>query len=174
MKGKMQKHNIEGVFVLLLFAVFAVTIVAVLALGANSYRNLVERDNEAYNKRIITSYVSAKIRDNDAAGAVKVGGYVNPDQKDGIPTLHLYQYIDGQMFDMRIYYYQGYIYELFTTESNAMSPEAGNQIVEARGFSLKEEKFAQGKSLIHIYAVDANGRKDSTEVAVRSESGVAP
>ena len=62
------KHNIESAFVLVLFAVFAVAIVAVLALGARTYKGLVERDNDSYNKRIITSYVSAKIRNNDVQG----------------------------------------------------------------------------------------------------------
>lgn len=173
MRGKLQKHNIEGVFVLLLFAVFAVTVVAVLALGANSYRNLVERDNESYNKRIITSYVAAKIQNHDVQGAVRVGGFVRPEEEDGVPTLHLYQDIDGQIFDMRIYFYQGYIYELFTTESNSIEPEAGNPIMEATSLALQEERFAQGKTLIHIHAVDANGLEDSAEVTVRSESGVA-
>ena len=55
MKRSSQRHSIENVFVLVLFAIFAMTIVAVLALGANQYKSLVERDNNAYNKRIITS-----------------------------------------------------------------------------------------------------------------------
>ena len=71
MRGK-QQHNIESAFVLVLFAVFAMTVVAVLALGANSYQRLVERDNEGYNKRIVTSYVTAKIRDNDTYDGVAV------------------------------------------------------------------------------------------------------
>ena len=71
------KHNMESAFVLVLFAVFAVAIVAVLALGARTYKGLVERDNDSYNKRIITSYVSAKIRNNDVQGAVAVGGFAN-------------------------------------------------------------------------------------------------
>ena len=67
MKRSSQRHSIENVFVLVLFAIFAMTIVAVLALGANQYKSLVERDNNAYNKRIITSYVSAQIRGYDRA-----------------------------------------------------------------------------------------------------------
>ena len=55
MRGKLQRHSIESAFVLILFAVFAMTVVAVLALGANSYQKLVERDNDGYNKWIVTS-----------------------------------------------------------------------------------------------------------------------
>ena len=73
MKIMKEKHNMEGAFVLVLFAVFAVLVVVVLALGARTYKNLVRRDNANYNKRIITSYVSAKIRDNDQLGMVEIG-----------------------------------------------------------------------------------------------------
>ena len=38
MKRSSQRHSIENVFVLVLFAIFAMTIVAVLALGANQYK----------------------------------------------------------------------------------------------------------------------------------------
>ena len=155
MKGKLQKHNIEAAFVLVLFAVFAVTIVAVLALGANSYKSLVERDNEAYNKRIITSYITAQIRSNDTRGTVAVGGFAKPGVRDGINTLHLYQIIDGEKFDLRIYH--------------NIEPEAGNPIIEAKGLS-----FSRDGSVIRISSVDANGLKNTATVAVRSESGVAP
>lgn len=107
MKRSSQRHSIENVFVLVLFAIFAMTIVAVLALGANQYKSLVERDNNAYNKRIITSYVSAQIRGYDRADAVKVGGFASPDVDDEVNTLHLLETIDGIRYDLKIYYYQG-------------------------------------------------------------------
>ena len=50
MKRSSQRHSIENVFVLVLFAIFDMTIVAVLALGANQYKSLVERDNNAQQK----------------------------------------------------------------------------------------------------------------------------
>lgn len=106
MKRSSQRHSIENVFVLVLFAIFAMTIVAVLALGANQYKSLVERDNNAYNKRIITSYVSAQIRGYDRADAVKVGGFASPDVVRG-KYAHLLETIDGIRYDLKIYYYQG-------------------------------------------------------------------
>lgn len=169
MKSLIKKHNIEGVFVLLLFAVFAIAIVAVLALGANSYQNLVERDNEAYNRRLITSYVAAKIRNNDVKDAVEVGGFVDAEEEDGIDTLHLYEYIEGELFDLRIYCYEGQLYELFTLASNEIEPEAGNPIMEAESLSFEKEG-----SCIRIDAVDKSGYENSVTVALRSESGVTP
>ena len=120
MKRSSQRHSIENVFVLVLFAIFAMTIVAVLALGANQYKSLVERDNNAYNKRIITSYVSAQIRGYDRADAVKVGGFASPDVDDEVNTLHLLETIDGIRYDLKIYYYQGKVYELFAAEESEL------------------------------------------------------
>lgn len=167
MRGKLQQHNIESAFVLVLFAVFAMTIVAVLALGANSYQKLVERDNESYNKRIITSYVSAKIRNNDAKGSVAVGGFASAEEEDGIDTLHLYQMIEGEWYDTRIYFYDGHIYELFTLTDLDFDPKAGNEVMEAQGLS-----FRQQDNVIEITSVDKEGRENTATVALRCESGV--
>lgn len=166
MRGK-QQHNIESAFVLVLFAVFAMTVVAVLALGANSYQRLVERDNEGYNKRIVTSYVTAKIRDNDTYDGVAVGGFASAEEDDGIDTLHLYQEIEGEKFDTRIYYYNGYIYELLTLEDLEFKPEAGNTVMEAKGLS-----FRLNEGVIEITTVDTEGHTNTASVALRSGSGV--
>jgi hypothetical protein len=167
MKMKLPKHNIDGAFILVLFAVFAVTIVSVLAMGANSYKNLVERDDDAYNKRIITSYITAKIRNHDSSGAVAAGGFAKVDKPDGIDTLHLYQTIEGQKFDLRIYYYNGYIYELLTTADNEIEPEAGSAVMEAKSLS-----FSQKGSLIFITAEDTAGRSSTSTVSLRSDEEV--
>ena len=158
-----QQHNIENAFVLVLFAVFAVTIMAVLALGANSYQALVQRDTNGYNKRIITSYVTAKIRNHDSSDSVAVGGFAKVSEDDGIETLHLFQTIEGEKYDVRIYYYDGYIRELFTLADLDIKPEAGNKITEAGGLSLK-----QNGNIIEILAKDANGVENTATVAVRS------
>lgn len=167
MKGEMQQHNIEGAFVLLLFVVYAVAVIAVLAMGANSYRALVKRDNESYNRQIITSYVAAKIRNHDTSAGAVVGGFVSADREDDIETLHLYREIDGERYDVRIYYYDGYIRELFTLAGLDLKPEAGNKVMEAKGLSLKQEGSA-----IQILATDAGGLRSESVVALRSESGV--
>lgn len=164
---KSQKHNIESAFVLVLFAVFAVTVVAVLALGADSYRKLVERDEESYNRRIITSYICAKVRENDSIGAVEVGGFSKADTPDGIDTLHMYQTIDGEVYDTRIYYYNHSIYELLTLADIEINPDAGSPVLEAGGLSFKKTG-----NVLEITAEDAEGVKGTAAIALRSGSGV--
>lgn len=158
-----QQHNIEGAFVLVLFAVFAITVIAVLALGANSYQRLVARDNDAYNRRIITSYVTAKVRSVDAVGAVEVGGFVDAKRDDGVNTLHLYTEIEGDKYDQRIYFYDGHVYEVLTIVGSNLSPEDGNAILEA-----KDLKFDMKDGVVSISAVDTEGRENHTTVSARS------
>lgn len=168
MKRSAQKHNIESAFVLVLFAVFAVAVVAVLALGANNYKSMVERDNNAYNERIITSYVSAQIRNNDTLDAIAIGGFQSPDKEDGVQTLHLYEEIEGMRYDTRIYYYKGKLYELFSSTESELKPEDGVAIMDAQ-----ELRFEREKNLIHIWSKDAKGRESHATVGVRCESGVS-
>lgn len=163
-----EKHSIGGAFVLVLFAVFVVAIIAVLALGAVSYKGLVSRENKRYNQRIITSYVVAKVRGNDVKGGVKVGGFADPEKEDDVETLHLYREVEGERVDTRIYYYKGQIYELYTLEGLEMNPEAGNPLLEAKGL-----KFEKKDGLLTITSVSAEGIEDKTTVALRSESEVA-
>lgn len=162
MKRGEQKHSIENAFVLVLFVVFAVAIVAVLALGANGYKSLVERDNDSYNKRIITSYVSAQIRNNDMQDTVQIGGFSSPETEDGVDTLHLFEEVDGIRFDLRIYYYEGKIYELFSSVEAEMDPQDGVPVMDAQGLS-----FERKGNLIHIVSKDTEGRTNETTVGLR-------
>ncbi|MBO4395932.1 MAG: DUF4860 domain-containing protein [Eubacterium sp.] len=159
-----QKHNIEGAFVLVLFAIFAITVIAVLALGANSYQRLVARDNDAYNRRIITSYVAAKIRSSDAVEGVAVGGFVNPKSDDGVNTLHLYQELGGDVYDQRIYFYEGKVYEILAVPGSNIKPEDGNAILDAQALS-----FDMQDGLVNIRATDTEGRENHVAVSVRSQ-----
>ena len=65
-----RKHNIDSVFVLLLFAVFAGSILLVLLFGASSYEKLVQRGNKAYSERTGIAYITAKLRHNDEKNSV--------------------------------------------------------------------------------------------------------
>ena len=70
---------------------------------------------------------------------------------------------------MKIYYYQGKVYELFAAEESEMKPEDGVAIMDA-----KDLHFEKKGSLIRITSKDSEGRENETTVSMRSEeSGVA-
>ena len=60
MKKETTGHHMDGVYVLLLFAVFAGCILIVLLFGTSAYEKLVERDQAAYNQRTGQRNASSK------------------------------------------------------------------------------------------------------------------
>ncbi|MFW5629249.1 MAG: DUF4860 domain-containing protein [Acetivibrio ethanolgignens] len=169
MKNRFKRYYIEGVFVFLLFTIFAGAIIIILSLGTNSYRKLVERDNRVYDKHLGTSYVAAKIRGNDIEGAIAVGGFVEAEKEDGIETLHIYENIDGEWYDTRIYYYAGAIRELFTFKGNQMDPEDGIAVIDAKAM-----KLLKTEERIIISITDVWGNIDRMTVGIRSGKEVKP
>ncbi|MCR5690673.1 MAG: DUF4860 domain-containing protein [Eubacterium sp.] len=164
---KREKHNIESIFVLLLFLIFAIAVVTVLALGANNYQSLIERDDATYNRQILTAYLSARIRNNDQAGSLAVGGFQKAEVADDIETLHLYEEGENGIYDTRIYFYNGNICELTTLKDLELEYNAGTPIMEASslGFEMEED-------LIRIQACDLEGNASEVAIALRSESEV--
>ena len=60
---------------LLLFGVFAVCVLAVLLTGADAYRGLTQRNQEAGNRRSCVQYIATKVRQSDSLGAVSVENF---------------------------------------------------------------------------------------------------
>ena len=50
---------------------------------------------------------------------------------DGYQALSIREQIDGQWYVTRVYYYDGYIRELFCAEDAALSPQDGEKIIHA-------------------------------------------
>lgn len=142
MNGKdVIRHHMDGVFVLLLFAIFAGCVLMVLLFGASSYEKLVERDNNSFEYRTGAAYVAAKVRHNDVLGMVQVGSFSdrNNREADDINTLYL-QYIDEEGVPVEGYYTKiyccdGYLREVLCEEGISLKPENGSRIMEATDFS---------------------------------------
>ena len=161
---KRKKHNVETLCIVVVTAVFLGAMIVVLLLGIRFYSSLVKRDNLRYDRRIITSYVVAKVREHDESSSVAVGGFGDEKKPDGIETLHLYRTLNGERVKTRIYCYKGQIYELYTLAELALEPEDGTPIAKA-----KELHFEMEGTLLQILVVGENGANNCVTVALRSE-----
>lgn len=134
MKEQTKEFHINGILVLVLFGIFAVSILMVLLTGAGAYRRLTERGQESYTARTIPQYISTRVRQADTAGMISVGNF------GGVEALELWEEIDGTRYVTRIYCYEGYLRELFCAEDIELLPSAGECIMQAKaaGFSLEE------------------------------------
>ena len=130
-----RKHSIIDLFfTLTLFCVFAVSALIVVVIGANVYRSTV-------------AYVTEKVRENDRAGSVQLG--ILPCDSS-VPALSLIRYGEPQSIRTYIYFYDGALRELATTDAYAVNldPSTGQVVAE-----LENELF-------RFTAVGANGPEE--------------
>ncbi len=152
---KRQKNHIEALAALLLFALFALCILAVLFSGTGIYSRLSDRDAESFNRRSLEGYISTKLRQSDFAGGISV--------EDGVLILAA-----EEGYETRIYCHEGYIYELFTRSDAELSPESGESLLQAESmlpeFSdglLRIELSIEGEDSLMCFDIRSQGVADS-------------
>ena len=134
MRHKSEKHHIDGLIALVLFGVFAACILSVLLTGSDAYRRLTERDRETFGTRTCLQYVATKVRQ------AKSGGDIAVEDFDGTSALCIYEEIGGNRYVTRVYCYDGWLREIFTSASTHSLAEDGEKIIRAEqlGFELED------------------------------------
>ena len=128
---------------------FAVCVLLVLLTGAQTYRAQTERDDASWQRRTGVQYVAAKLRHADEAGAISFSG------GDGAPwydAMNLRETYDGQEYVTSIYYYDGYLRELFTVAGGVYAPEDGEAVLAVQGL-----QFGWDGKRVEVVCTDANG-----------------
>ena len=159
MRRKQIQHHIDALVALLLFGVFAACVLAVLLTGADAYRRLTLRDQEASTRRACTQYIATNVRQSDAADNLSVANV------QGVPTLILG---GDDEYVTYIYCYGGWLRELYSWSEQPMSPEDGRELVQAEALDLS---LADG--LLTVRVTDAQGKEDTLLLSLRSEGGGA-
>ena len=67
------RHMVDILFVLALFAVFALSALLLVTFGSKIYQNTVTSMNDNYTLRNSYSYVTEKIRQSDTENALSIG-----------------------------------------------------------------------------------------------------
>ncbi len=165
MREHSRKHDLSSLLILLLFAVFAVCILAVLLTSADTYRRLSDRDQDSYGRRTAAQYITTKVRQADRQDAVSVRSF------EGQTALVLAEEIDGERYETLIYYHDGYIRELFTSADAEMLPEDGEKILEAAGFLAYADEPSEGQLSLRIQASD--GTWEDLTLCLRAGKGAA-
>ena len=166
-------HKLGNLLALLLLGVFAVCILAVLLTGANDYGKLVQRDSTAFDRRTAAQYLATKVRQADAAGAVRVGPFEEDlpnegDQPAEGDTLYLTETLEGVLYCTRIYCQDGYLREQFSDAATTFAPEDGEKILEAERLHLTRET-AGGPITAEL--TDADGQTTQLVLTLRSGEG---
>ena len=140
-------HKIDTVFVAALFTVFAATSFLVVLIGAKQYQKTADTMNYNYEVRTATSYITEKIRQSDSSCDIQIA------QLSDVTVLALSTIENGKNYITYIYSYEGWLRELFISESTVFSPSAGQKIVEVSDFSVSHA----GTDLLEITFTGTDG-----------------
>ena len=128
-------QRIDTVFVLIVFCVFAVSVLTVLMLGARTYSHITGLTREESAERTVLSYIWTKVRNGDEAGSVSAGDF------HGLQALRIDEEFDGIRYRTVIYHYDGWVLELFSEEGLEFYPEDGVRIIAATDLGFAELEY---------------------------------
>jgi hypothetical protein len=146
----------QGVFVFVLLGLFAVMSTLMVLLGAQMYRNTVDRSTANNEDRVLSAYVRSMIRAEDTRDAMAVGEY------DGVKTLAMREDLDGEPYVTWLYCYDGQMYEYFTSDDGTFNPESGTAICPAQRFEPSLEN-----GLLTVDMINGKGEPETVRVALR-------
>ncbi len=152
-----QKHNIDLMFLIVLFMIFTFSALSVLIMAINSYKSVVYANEDNATRRTAVAYVREKIRSHDINGDISV------ERIDGIEALVMPEYDDYSLY---IYYYDGYLMEMEAKNNAGVTADFGNKIIEIDNFEIGRKN----KNLIELNITDIEGDTQTIYVAVKSEN----
>ena len=155
-KRRGRKHNIDVMFLMILFLIFTFSAVSVLLLAVNSYRAVVEANEKNSNTRAATAYIREKVRQHDKAGSIEIADI------DGYEAIKMEE---GEGYYLYIYYMDGYLMELEAKDDAGVTADFGNQLLKINGleFSWKNNQ------LIEVEVEEATGIKRVVDIGIKSE-----
>ena len=162
-------HSTDVVFALVLFGVFAATVLLVLMSGAGAYKGIANVLDEQYEERVCVNYIAAKVRHFDKAGAVSTGEFA------GCEALFFDEEYDGCLYRTAIYWYDedgdgdGKIMEVFYEDGVELDASAGEEIINAKALTFENVR----DDLLRVTCTGKNGHTDTLLVGLRSEKEAA-
>ncbi len=159
-KGRIRKHNIDIMFLMVLFLVFTFSAVSVLLMAINSYKSVVYANEANANARTATAYIREEIRQHDKNGAISI------EKLDGITSLKL---AVEEGFSLYIYEYDGYLMELEAKDGSGATPDFGSKILQINSMKIGMEDA----DTINIEIEDTSGRLQNVIVGIKSVEALA-
>lgn len=131
-----QKHMADKMFLIVLFATFAVCAFGMIMIGAEVYSHTASAMNDDYEKRIDISYVTEKIRQWDEQESIQITTF---HKKTAL--MHT-EKIDGMTYLTYIYQDNGALRELMVRKGIDTAKMQGEEIASAKAFMVhKKDKL---------------------------------
>lgn len=153
MGTKNQKQNgVQTLFILAVFATFAVLAALLTLTGAKVYKGVTESTQANHALRASLSYVANRIHACTERETVSVGQYQNTS------ILTIEESVEGHSYYTRIYFYGGALREHTSVDSDvgSFAMENGDAIAMLQDFQVQQDE-----SRITIMATDETGQTRS-------------
>ena len=156
------KSNVGGytlipvLFVLTLFLLLSALSISVILAGSAVHEKISADMDNNYERRVTFSYLSTKIRQNDQSGRIFA------EQKDGVNMIAIRE---SETETTYIYYFDGYVREIFVDAGTVFELDWGDGIIKAGGFDFVLD---ENKNEIEMRLTDSGGKLQSTKVFLRS------
>lgn len=151
----------ESLFVLMLYALFALLAFLMVGAGAGVYSDIRDTGNENYDIRTSLSFAATQIRQTDFRGGVSIVPF-----EDG-NALVMEETIDNEQYETWLYYYDGALYQLFMAKGIGFSPLSGERIMEIEKFEITP----YDQHSVVFRAENSAGQKGQMIVSLRTGKG---
>lgn len=138
--------KITAFFALFTLLVFALCILLVLLTGATVYRDLVDHAAESHTHRTALGYLTSRVRQADS---VTVSDF------QGCDALLLEETVSNETYITRIYCWDGWLRELYSSADSELAPEDGEPLLETEVLACAQEDnflaLTLGQDCIYLY-----------------------
>ena len=124
----MKETKTNSLLTLLVFTLFALSLLLVLLTGAKVYRQIVRDAEDSSDMRTKTQYLSTRVHQSQQVTLEPFG--------DG-QALALREEIDGECYVTYIYCHEGWLRELFCAEGANLGPEDGEKVIRAEQLEME-------------------------------------
>ncbi len=116
-----KESKLTDLIALMVLLVFALCIMMVLLMGTRVYQRLLDKGAAGFTDRMSVRYITTRVHQ---AEKVSVGDF------EGCSALVIPEEVDGEVYNTLVYWYDGYIRELFCVEDAGLDPEDGEKVLE--------------------------------------------
>lgn len=127
----MRKHSMQNILVLIIFSIFAVLSLVLVAVGIKFYTNVSNKVDNNSQMRNTISYLENKIRSNDYEGGIDV---VKIDGKDVL----ILSSAGGESFKTAIYVDDGHLKE-YLSQNDDIKLGYGDTIADVSNMEISRE-----------------------------------
>lgn len=138
--------SVESLFVMVLFMVFALSIVIMIMSGKTSYENILNEKENAENMRVTSSYLRVKLIQNKQLGAIEV----RHEPSLGIDLLEIKQFGEASEFKTVIYFYQGKVWEAYQAVNEEFNHDLSEAVIDLNAESIRFEHTSKGLRIKYL------------------------